>query len=732
MKKITLRDERKTNSRFAAGTFALIIWGSLAVSPAFAQGVHFSAVADVPFYQAGQALAHPLTGGLEAPQFVEMDLNGDGLMDLIAFDRVGGKALPFEAQQTPQGVQYRYAPDYEPYFPPLYQFLQTADLNCDGLDDLLTMRALSSAADVTLQAYLRLPTTDGTLAFEGHNLLLLDSASSQLRIHAFDLPAIADVNGDGLTDILYIPQNSTQIQYYENISLASGDCGDLVFELRDDCWGNASYELDGSFNLQACWPRSQGCAGSAMLATDYDGDGTKDMLFSSIYGHHIQLMMNGGDEQQAELVSQSTDWLLEGEPLMEFPAPYLIDFEQDGQQDLIIATNRLSGIGAGLSATEVYRLLPSAETGGWELVSTDFLIGDMLDHGFRSSPAVWDANGDGLPDILIAYNRPHNIYGYTAALALYLNVGTPTQPAFQLENTDFGGLSSYALKAIHPTFGDLDGDGQDELVIGLANGRLRTFKAPSEAQPQFTPLSPDPLADFQRNGFAKPQLVDINGNGLLDLACGTRAGITTLLENTGTPQSPVFEWVTDTLGGISPDGFFQENSAFLLPAEEGELWLYNGQFDGQISLYKGRAGEAFVLQQAKIASIDVGERASICLADLDADGLPELLVGNMRGGLELFRPQAPTAAGAQAPLAHKALLFPNPATQAGAYLSLPPFKQAAQFAIFDPMGRLLRRQLLAPGLPQYHIELQGLPAGFYFYTVHADEFMLSGKIQLTR
>lgn len=706
------------------------IAGLLAGLPIVAQPFLFAPAEDIPFFSDGRLLPHALAGGLEAPQFIEMELNNDGLTDLIAFDRAGSKAIPFEAYLSPLGVRYRYAPEYEPHFPPLYQFLQSADLNCDGLDDLLTMEPLTSAADVGLKVYLRQAGGNGMPAFEAQMLHLLSNPDTIIRIHAFDLPAIADINGDGLRDILYIPQGGTQIQYYENISLQLGACDSMAFELRDDCWGKASYELDGNFMLNTCGPRTAGCAGSAMLATDSDGDGDKDLFFSGIYGRHILQLINGGSATEANLISQDANWLLDGEPMMEFPAPYLAGLGQDsGQQSLLVATNRLSGLGAGPEQTKIYHFIPSEETGGWQFLGDDFLIADMVDHGFRSSPAVWDANADGLPDMLIGYNKPHNVFGYISAIALYLNTGTPTQPAFHLADTDCGGLLGSAMKAIHPTFGDLDGDGLAEMVIGLADGRLRTYHATAGESPAFIPMEPDPLGGFHLNGFAKPQLIDVNGDGLPDLACGTRNGTTSLLLNEGSPEAPSFSLATDTLGGILPMGYFQENSPFLLPAEDGEFWLYNGQFDGKASLYKGQPGQEFFLQEKNIGPVEVGERAAICLHDLNGDQQPELIAGNMRGGIGIFSP-APVSSRRNAfYTAAEAILYPNPANGPDVFLSLPASASDVHVRLFDAAGRLVREQWAAGAAPQpLRFGLHGLPGGIYMYQIMTPASHFTGKL----
>lgn len=696
----------------------------------------YQAAEGIPFYRQGRELPYALTGGLEAPQFAAMHLNSDGQADLLVFDRVGAKALPFLARATPQGIQYDYAPAYEADLPPLSQMAKVLDINCDGLADLLTTEALGSAADVAVKAYLRQPTADGSLSFQAQRLQLFNSPGDTLvRIHAFDLPAFSDINGDGLPDLLYIPRGGTHIHYYENISLQAGDCSSLAFELRDDCWGLAAYTLEGAFELYACEPGRlpgiSGCAGSAMLLLDDDSDGDQDLLFSGLYDFHIQLLINGGNAHEAELSSSSVDWLNGGQALLEFPAPYLLDLEGNGGADLIVATNRINGVGFSPDGANVYHFRKDAGDGSWNLRSEQFMVGEMADHGFRSSPAAYDVDEDGLPDLLIAYNAPHPIYGYTSRIALYLNTGTADEPAFTLENEDFGMLSIHNLKGIHPVVGDLTGDGIPELVLGLEDGSLRAYTNSQSAFFQYFPMAPDPLAGVRLYGYARPQLIDADDNGTLDLLCGARDGTMAWIENTGNAAAPQFVMREDTLGGVLPEGYFQECSPFFVKQENGSFLVYYGQQNGRISLYRGRLGEAFELQEPHLPGVDVGEGATLTLYDLNADGEPELIVGNKRGGIEIFEasPLSTTkaAAGGQIP----ARAFPNPAREE-TWIETDGLAGPATLLLFDALGRQVRHEKLNPGGSPHRLDLYGLETGVYFYCIHSAGLTGGGKLIITK
>ncbi|MCB9298524.1 MAG: T9SS type A sorting domain-containing protein [Lewinellaceae bacterium] len=700
-----------------------------------AQPPSYQAAEGIPFYRQGRELPYALAGGLEAPQFAAMHLNSDGQADLLVFDRVGARALTFIARATPQGIQYDYAPAYEAALPPLSQMAKVLDINCDGRADLLTTEALGSAADVAVKAYLRQPTADGSLSFQAQRLQLFNSPDDTLvRIHAFDLPAFSDINGDGLPDLLYIPRGGTHIHYYENISLQAGGCNSLAFELRDDCWGLAAYTLEGAFDLYACEPgRSpglSGCAGSAMLLLDDDGDGDQDLLFSGLYDFHIQFLTNGGNAQEAELSSSSTDWLNGGQALLEFPAPYLLDLEGNGGTDLIAATNRINGVGFSPDGANVYHFRKDAGDGSWNLRSEQFMIGEMADHGFRSSPAAYDVDEDGLPDLLIAYNAAHPIYGYTSRIALYLNTGTAGEPTFTLENEDFGMLSIHNLKGIHPVVGDLTGDGIPELVLGLEDGSLRAFTNSQSALFQYFPMAPDPLADVRLYGYARPQLIDADDNGTLDLLCGARDGTMAWIENTGTPAAPQFALREDTLGGILQEGYFQECSPFFAKQENGSFLVYYGQQNGRVSLYRGRLDEEFELL-APLPGIDVGEGATLTLHDLNADGEPELIIGNTRGGIEIFEASPLTTTAAPAGGQIRAKVFPNPA-RTEAWVETPGLSGPASLSLFDAMGRLIRREVIPPGGSPHRLDLQSLRTGIYYYSIHSARLTGSGKLIITK
>ena len=155
--------------------------------------------------------------------------------------------------------------------------------------------------------------------------------------------------------------------------------------------------------------------------------------------------------------------------------------------------------------------------------STDFLQNEMLETGQGACPVFFDYNADGLMDIVVA----HGVYdagipGIVSRLSLYKNTGTATAPAFQLMDEDYASLSNYNLFfPIAATFGDLDGDGDQDMIIGDFAGNIHYFN--NSAGPGNTAsflLTTPVYMGIDVGNNATPQLVDLDNDGLLDLVIG--------------------------------------------------------------------------------------------------------------------------------------------------------------------------------------------------------------------
>jgi hypothetical protein len=165
----------------------------------------------------------------------------------------------------------------------------------------------------------------------------------------------------------------------------------------------------------------------------------------------------------------------------------------------------------------------------------------MIEVGSRSRPTFVDYNGDGKMDIVVGNLGllDLSVSGrYLSSLWLYENVGTVTTPAFQLVDSNYANLSSLNLDvfsntqayALDPTFGDLDGDGDEDMVVGDFNGELHYFENSAGAgNVMALTLNQTQYMGIDVQKYASPQLVDLNRDALLDLVIGKRDGLITCI-----------------------------------------------------------------------------------------------------------------------------------------------------------------------------------------------------------
>ncbi len=181
------------------------------------------------------------TGGMNAVQFCELDLNRDGILDLLAFDRQGNRVIPFVYNGASGSGLYQPDTSFISHIPDLHDWVMTADYNCDGRMDIFTyglggIRVFRNISGNELQ--FELVTNMLTSWFYSGNIGIL--------VTPVDYPAIADIDGDGDLDLLTFFGLGSFVEYHKNLSMEKyGSCDSLDFRLDDNCWGKFK-ESEGS------------------------------------------------------------------------------------------------------------------------------------------------------------------------------------------------------------------------------------------------------------------------------------------------------------------------------------------------------------------------------------------------------------------------------------------------------------------------------------------------------
>lgn len=715
---------------------------------------------DIPFTVDGKLLAFPLAGGLNNPQISQADLNGDGLPDLYVFDRTGGTHLVF----INQGDDYRYAPEYADRFPQeLNDWVLIRDFNGDGVPDLFTQAQRTEFVQGIIVFQGRMD--NGRIAFERmsfdhpRNIIpftLSNGTKTQVYVSNVDYPAIDDIDCDGDLDLLTFSPSGGYIEFYANRSVELGYGRDsIILELVDDCWGGV---FEGSVAQELGLADSPGDCfnafgqieerhpGSTLLSFDATGNGVKDLILGHVTYPTLNFLTNSGDCEQAWVSEQQINFPADGVPveLPLFPVSFLADVNFDGKRDLLVAPNSVN-ISEDREVVWLYENAGTADVPDFRFQQRDFLVGDMVDLGTGASPTFVDYNADGLLDLVVGNVGAYLPFGERdTRLFLFENVGTAESPAFELVDDDYLGLSAFStFTSFAPTFGDLDGDGDLDVLVGEVLGQL--FYAENIAGPGnpmvFGPWQYDYMG-IDVGSVSVPCIVDLDRDGLPDLLVGERTGNINFFKNIGTATEPMFNPDPEAmpnklaLGNINAavPGSITGHSVPVVLDQNGTFLLFVGTEAGQIEVYKGIEDNIYgTFQQdaERMGGLRVGARTRPAFADLNNDGRLEVIVGNQRGGLNAYRtnlgPDSTTPSTAAAALPALSI-WPNPASEA-LQLSWPGASGGFHLTLYDAQGQNVL-QAVSDG-PDYRLGVQQLPAGLYFLRASGQGGQVTQKVILT-
>ena len=735
-------------------------------------------------WQDGRVLEDAWFGGLNAVHTAAIDLDGDGTDDYILFDRIGSRVRCFSSA-------WEAMPGLENQLPALSYWVQTLDYNQDGLKDIFTFNGISG---------IRLYRNDSYADEDGYHLAfalvsdglpaLMFGSPTPVYCTNEDFPVIADIDGDGDWDILnfWVPSSGDFLLFYRNFAMENlGRADTFCLEVADWSWGCfVESEESNQIFLDSCSSRNETLesvqwlkgenpgsesvfpadaknetkhAGSTIFGLRNPQSGLYDIILGDVGYPGLYYLQNGGTPEEAHIAAYDTVFPL-SDPVQLYNFPVISTIYYRDTLCYLLSPYETDPFNAEGSQS-VWRYAETGSGPAWSrLVQKDFLQDRMLDFGAGAYPAAYDYDHDGLVDLVVGnYGRKTGAYfemgdwntEMVSSLALLRNVGTASQPAFELVSEDFLGLSKLGLRALFPCFSDIDEDGQDEMVLGMEDGRLWLFRLEGSPVDGGDPASVNAVLldsnflDVTLNRFSAPVFFDLNQDGLPDLIAGERQhvwqtrpqrltkGSLTYFENQGAGADgiPVFVKQTDSLGGVDVIDRSFSNFGYARPsffqAEDGEIYLACGSENGEVFLYSGIRGNpdgAFTYlgkiacgglgeggAEAASRKLDVGIHAAPLLYDFTGDGLPELIVGNQCGGLQYFTSDALSIweDAASAPPSPKPdiRLYPNP-VYSGFYVEVP---CSGVFSLFDAGGRLVRRCHVEAG--KQFMDMQGLEPGFY-------------------
>lgn len=714
--------------------------------PLWAQRIAFEYDTRPTINVAGRALPNAWAGGLNACQFATMQLDADARPDLVVFDRVTSRVSTFLATTGANNALFwQYAPQYERLFPAFNNWFYLLDYDGDGRKDLF------ASAPSGIQVWRNTTAAGSTLSWQLTTSSLQTDALSGIRSNVYvagpDTPAITDLDGDGDVDIVAFDPTGNQAIYYQNLSKqrtsAAAPPG-LDFRTEPGCWGKFKKELCNDFTANADCATGglttnpsgrPNHSGNTIRLNDVDGDGKPELVFGYVDCNNLSVLYNTGPSNQNAAFTRFEYDFPKQNPVRfaSFPAAFFEDVDGDGLTDMIASPNVYVNDRGQFDfrvSTYLYRNAGTAQAPNYQFVKPDFLQSDMLDLGESATPALADLDGDGDLDLLIGNGGVLTDRGFRASLWHFENRGTTNSPAFTLVTNDYLGLATTdSLTYLRPTFADLDGNGSLDLVIAGFSNRGSTLRwlangAAKGAAVQFTAAAAQPITLPDGYAATSPVLfTDYDADGKADLLVSGSAGNISYYRNTGTSTSPAFGLVTDSFGGF---GFvFDNRNASLALADingNKQNRLILATRTGQLRLYQlpAQPTQSATLLDTLGTLPSSGLNPVLAAGDLTGDGLPDLILGSLAGGLRFARntsdkvspilavePTTPSAAS---------WLFPNPTTR---YVTVrAPY--AGQLDIVGTDGRRLLSPVLVDAKTEQQVDLGTLAAGVYLLRLTAD------------
>ncbi|MDH3269486.1 MAG: FG-GAP-like repeat-containing protein, partial [Ignavibacteria bacterium] len=361
-------------------------------------------------------------------------------------------------------------------------------------------------------------------------------------------------------------------------------------------------------------------------------------------------------------------------------------------------------------------------------ITNDYL--KTLDVGNNSAPVFVDIDNDNDLDLFIgSLNNP------TGSIHFLENTGSLTNPVFYYQDSTYFDITSDL--SVSPAFGDIDDDGDFDLILGKFNGKLEVYLNTGTSNSPFfsngTRLLNHIGEEIDIGSSASPLLFDVDNDIDLDLIIGGFNGKFNLYENTG--DATVFQFTLNSLYFESLD-VGDNGTPFMLDYNNDDAYdLFSGNRNGEFFYFRNDGSNSVPIWTeitSNFISEDFGANTYPCFVDLDNDTDLDLFLGNVKGGLYLYtNSEISTVAERNiTPVNNfEITAFPNPfnpLTQIKLVLSE---EQDLTIEIFNLLGEKVKslfRGHIPAGTSSFYWDAKDnsgiiLPSGVYFILAHSDQ-----------
>ena len=274
----------------------------------------------------------------------------------------------------------------------------------------------------------------------------------------------------------------------------------------------------------------------------------------------------------------------------------------------------------------------------------------------QTKPTFVDLDKDGDLDAVFGVHFNSG----SGALRVYENDGegkfSSANGLLPLQNTSGGSISLANVGSSYPSpaFGDVDGDGDLDMVLGNDN-KIRYFKNNNGTFREQNNAN-NPFSDIDLEGKkTTAALGDVNGDGRIDLLLGRN----NKKKNTGDPgqlylyhqkNDGSFNSSATSTKELGTGSYDRRPSPTLVDIDyDGKLDIVTGVDNGKIRYYKGNGSTNlgnFVHQTGgdnPFELVDIGDESTPAFGDINNDGYLDLAVGTGNGnGRVLFFANPPS------------------------------------------------------------------------------------------